>query len=252
MSGHNKWAKIKRKKAVTDQSRGRFFGQVIKEITVAAKMGGGNPEGNSRLRIAIEKARTGNMPADNIKRAIMKGTGELPGTSYEDASYEAYGPGGVAIIIDTVTDNKNRTVSEIRHVLERNHGKLATTGSVAFQFHKKGIIAIPRSAVAEDDLLGLALDAGADDVKSDENEHTVITPPEAFEPVRKALDDRKVHMDSAEIVLMADNTVRVEGKDAENLLKLMELLEEHDDVQKVHSNFEIDDKELAQLSASPS
>ncbi len=252
MSGHNKWAKIKRKKAVTDQSRGRFFSQVIKEITVAAKTGGGNPEGNSRLRIAIEKARAGNMPADNIKRAIMKGTGELPGASYEDASYEAYGPGGVAIIIDTVTDNKNRTVSEIRHVLERNHGKLATTGSVAFQFHKKGIIAVPRSAVAEDDLLTLALDAGADDVRTDENDFTVVMPPETFEQVRKALEDRKVHMDSAEIMLVADNTVHVEGKDAENLLKLMEFLEEHDDVQKVHSNFEIDDKELAQLSASPS
>jgi len=248
MSGHSKWAQIKRKKAVTDQRRGRIFSQIIKEITIAAKMGGANPDGNARLRIAIEKAKASNMPADNIKRAIMKGTGELPGTNYEDAVYEAYGPGGVAIIVEAVTDNKNRTVSEIRHVLERANGKLATAGSVAFQFHKKGVIAVSRNSVAEDDLLTIALNAGAEDVKADEHEYTIISSPNAFETVRKAIDERKIPIDSAEILLMADSTVRVEGKDAENLLKLMEALEEHDDVQKVHSNFEIDDKELARIS----
>jgi len=248
MSGHSKWAQIKRKKAVTDQRRGRIFSQIIKEITIAAKMGGANPDGNARLRIAIEKAKASNMPADNIKRAIMKGTGELPGTNYEDAVYEAYGPGGVAIIVEAVTDNKNRTVSEIRHVLERANGKLATAGSVAFQFHKKGVIAVSRNSVAEDDLLTIALNAGAEDVKADEHEYTIISSPNTFETVRKAIDERKIPIDSAEILLMADSTVRVEGKDAENLLKLMEALEEHDDVQKVHSNFEIDDKELARIS----
>jgi YebC/PmpR family DNA-binding regulatory protein len=247
MSGHSKWSTIKRKKAVTDARRGKIFTQLIKEITVAAKMGGGNPEGNARLRLAIDKAKTSNMPADNIKRAIQKGTGELPGVNYEDVVYEAYGPGGTAIIIETVTDNKNRTISDIRHILERNHGKVATAGSVAFQFHKKGIILVPKSVVPEDDLLSIILDAGAEDMKTEGDEFNIVCTAEGFETVKKAIETKSIKIESAEIHLVADNTVKVAGKDAENVLKLMEVLEEHDDVQKVHTNFDIDDKELARI-----
>lgn len=249
MSGHSKWSTIKRKKAVTDARRGNIFTQIIKEITVAAKMGGGNPDMNARLRFAIDKAKANNMPADNIKRAIQKGTGELPGVNYEDAVYEAYGPGGVAIIIETVTDNRNRTISDIRHILERNHGKTATSGSVAFQFRKKGAIHVRKAVVPEDDLLSIILDAGAEDVKTEEEEYSIICAPEQFEPVKHALEAKNIKIEAAEIHLVADNAIKVEGKDAENLLKLMEALEEHDDVQKVHANFDIDDKELARISA---
>lgn len=250
MSGHSKWSTIKRKKAVTDARRGKIFTQVIKEITVAAKMGGGDPDSNARLRLAIEKAKASNMPADNIKRAVQKGTGELPGVNYEDAVYEAYGPGGVAIIIEAVTDNKNRTISDIRHILERNNGKVAMSGSVAFQFHKKGIILILKSVVPEDDLLSIILDAGAEDMKTEGEEYSIVCTPDVFEAVKQAINAKSIKIESAEILLVADNTVKVEGKDAENLLKLMEFLEEHDDVQKVHANFDIDDKELSRLNAS--
>ncbi len=249
MSGHSKWSTIKRKKAVTDARRGKIFTQIIKEITIAAKMGGGDPNGNARLRLAIDKAKANNMPADNIKRAIQKGTGELPGVNYEDAIYEVYGPGGVAIIIETVTDNKNRTVSDLRHILERNHGKIATAGSVAFQFHKRGIIHVLKSAVTEDDLLALILDASADDMKIENDEYSVICTPESFEQVKQAIESKNIKIESAEIHLVADTIVKIEGKDAENLLKLMEALEEHDDVQKLHSNFDIDEKELARIGS---
>jgi YebC/PmpR family DNA-binding regulatory protein len=248
MSGHSKWATIKRKKAVTDARRGKMFTQIIKEITVAAKLGGGHPDGNPRLRIAIEKAKDSNMPADNIKRAIMKGTGELPGMSYEDVLYEAYGPGGVALIIEGVTDNKTRMVSEMRHILERFHGKLASTGAVAFQFHKKGIITVQKSVIPEDDLMALALDAGAEDMKSDQDVYTIIAAPDSFESVKKSLEAKNVKHENSEIQMIAENTVKVEGKDAENVIKIMEALEENDDVQKVHANFDIDDKELASLT----
>ena len=247
MSGHSKWSTIKRKKAVTDARRGKIFTQVIKEITVAAKLGGGDPNSNARLRFAIDKAKASNMPADNIKRAIQKGTGELPGVNYEDAVYEVYGPGGVAIIIETVTDNKNRTISDIRHILERNHGKIAMSGSVAFQFHKKGIILVPKSVVPEDDLLSIILDAGAEDMKTEGDEYNIICTLENFETVKQAIVTKNIKVESAEILLVADNTVKVEGKDAENLLKLMETLEDYEDVQKVHANFDIDDKELARI-----
>ena len=247
MSGHSKWSTIKRKKAVTDARRGKVFTQVIKEITVAAKLGGGDPNSNARLRFAIDKAKASNMPADNIKRAIQKGTGELPGVNYEDAVYEVYGPGGVAIIIETVTDNKNRTISDIRHILERNHGKIAMAGYVAFQFHKKGIILVLKSVAPEDDLLSIILDAGAEDMKVESDEYSVICTPENFETVRQALIAKNIKIESAEILLIADNTVKVEGKDAENLLKLLEVLEDYDDVQKVHANFDIDDKELTRI-----
>ena len=248
MSGHSKWATIKRKKAVTDSRRGKVFTQIIKEITIAAKSGGGDPTGNPRLRLAIDKAKSSNMPADNIKRAIMKGTGELPGVSYEDVTYEGYGPGGVALIIESVTDNKNRTVSEIRHLLERNGGKFGATGSVAWMFHKKGTIRTPKGAMTEDDMLSIVLDAGADDLRLDGDSFEITTSPEAFEAVKKAIEDQHIAIEEAEIHKVPENTVRVEGPDAEKVLKLMEALEEHDDTQHVYANFDIDEKVLASFS----
>lgn len=245
MSGHSKWATIKRKKAVVDAKRGKMFTQIIKEITIAAKMGGGDLSANPRLRLAIDKAKANNMPADNIKRAIMKGTGELPGQSFEDVVYEGYGPAGVALIIESVTDNKNRTVSEIRHMLERHNGKLGASNSVAWMFHKKGIIHVSRSRSDEDTLLSLILDAGADDMKVDEDIFEITTSPENFEIVKKSLADRGIAIDSAEVQMVPENNVKVEGKDAEQILKLMEMLEDHDDVQHVYANFDIDDKILA-------
>ncbi|HWP82308.1 MAG TPA: YebC/PmpR family DNA-binding transcriptional regulator [Bacteroidota bacterium] len=248
MSGHSKWHQIRRKKAVTDARRGKIFTQIIKEITIAAKMGGGNPEGNPRLRLAIDKAKANNMPADNIKRAIMKGTGELPGMAYEDVTYEAYGPGGVALMIECVTDNKTRTVSEVRHILDRNNGKLASSGAVSYLFHRKGVITVSRSAAQEDDLLSVILDAGADDMKSDDDFFTVYCSPENLEQVRKVLEARSIKVESAELHLVPETTVKLEGKDAENLLKLMEAIEDHDDVQHVYANFEIDDKVMASIA----
>jgi len=252
MSGHSKWHQIRRKKAVTDAKRGKAFTQIIKEITIAARLGGGDPAGNPRLRLAIEKAKSSNMPADNIKRAIMKGTGELPGMAYEEATYEVYGPGGAAILIEVVTDNKTRAVSEIRHTLDRNHGKLAATGAVAYQFHKKGQITLPKSKMAEDDLLGIILEAGADDLSADDEHYIVTCSPETFETVKKVIEQRGVPLDHAELQMIPENTVKVEGKDAELLLKLMEALEDHDDVQHVYSNFDIDESVLAGFNAGGS
>lgn len=251
MSGHSKWAKIRRKKAVTDASRGKAFTQVIKEITIATRIGGGDPGGNPRLRLAIDKAKSINMPADNVKRAIMKGTGELPGMAYEDAVYEAYGPGGVAIIIECVTDNKTRTVNEIRHILDRNHGKHAATGAVAYQFHRKGIVLVQKSVISEDNLMAIALEAGADDLKTEEEHYTIVTSPESYEEVCKALNVKSIPMESAELQLVPENTHKVEGKDASLVLKLIEFLEEHEDVQHVYTNLEIDESVMASLD-SPS
>jgi YebC/PmpR family DNA-binding regulatory protein len=245
MSGHSKWATIKRKKAAVDAKRGKVFTQIIKEITVAAKMGGGDPNANPRLRLAIDKAKANNMPADNIKRPIMKGTGELPGTTYEDVTYEGYGPAGVALIIESVTDNKNRTVSEIRHLLERYNGKLGAANSVAWMFHRKGVIHVARATATEDALLDIILDAGADDMKTDEDMFEIVTIPEKFEEVKKVLEYKGIKLEDAEVELVPENTVKIEGKDAEQVLKLMETLEEHDDVQHVYSNFDIDEKVMA-------
>lgn len=245
MSGHSKWATIKRKKATADAKRGKVFTQIIKEITIAARTGGGDPTGNPRLRLAIEKAKANNMPADNIKRGIQRGTGELPGVSYEEVSYEGYGPGGAALLIESVTDNKNRTVSELRHLLERHGGKLGASNSVSWMFHKKGIIQISKANYPEDDVLAIILDAGADDMKVEDDVYTIMTTPEMFEPVKRALEAKGVKLEQAELHMVPENTVRVEGKDAEQLLKLMEMLEEHEDVQHVYSNFDIDDKVLA-------
>jgi YebC/PmpR family DNA-binding regulatory protein len=249
MSGHSKWATIKRKKAVTDAKRGKAFTQIIKEIIIAARMGGGDPKGNPRLRLAIEKARGANMPADNIKRAIQKGTGELPGISYEEVTYEGYGPGGVALIIESVTDNKNRTVSEIRHMLERSNGKLGATNSVAWMFHRKGLIHVSKSAASEDALLNIILEAGAEDMKSDEDIFEIVTLPEMLESVKQGLESKQIKLEDAEIHLVPENTVKVAGKDAEQVLNLVEALEDHDDVQHVYANFDIDEKVLASFNA---
>jgi YebC/PmpR family DNA-binding regulatory protein len=254
MSGHSKWATIKRKKAATDSARGRLFTRLIKEISIAARDGGGSPEANPRLRLAIQTAKSANMPADNIKRAIQKGTGELPGTTYEEATYEGYGPAGVAILVETVTDNSNRTVSEMRHIFSRNHGKFGQTGSVARMFHRKGTIVINRGKQArplsEDDLLTIILDAGADDLGTEEDAYIVTTSPHTFEAVRRAIEDQRIVIDSASLQMLPENTVKITGKDAEQTLKLMEALEEHDDVQNVYANFDIDEKEFATLQSS--
>ncbi len=248
MSGHNKWAKIKHKKAGTDAQRGKLFSRIIKEITIAARNGGGDVNGNPRLRLAVQNAKNANMPADNIKRAIQRGTGELPGVAYEEITYEGYGPAGVALMIELVTDNKNRTVAEIRHVLDRNNGKLAEAGSVAWMFQKKGSIEVPKSAVNEDDLLGIILEAGADDMKTEDDYYDVTTSSDTFDAVKKAVEDKGIAITTASLQMVPQNTVRVEGKEAEQVLKLMEALEEHEDVQNVYANFDIDDSVLAQLN----
>ncbi len=249
MSGHSKWATIKRKKGATDAARGRLFTRLIKEITIAARDGGGNAEGNPRLRLAIQTAKTNNMPADNIKRAIQRGTGELPGVHYEEYTFEGYGPGGVAILVDVVTDNNNRTVSEMRHVFSRNNGNMGQAGSVGWMFHKKGTILVPRKGnpLSEDDIMGIVLDAGADDMQTEAEDYTITTTPHGFEAVKKALEEHHVPIENASLTMVPQNTVKVSGREAEQLLKLMEALEEHDDVQNVYANFDIDDKELASL-----
>ncbi len=252
MSGHSKWSTIKRKKGATDAARGRLFTRLIKEITIAARDGGGNPDGNPRLRLAINTAKAANMPADNIKRAIQKGTGELPGVSYEEVTYEGYAPGGVAILVECVTDNSTRTVSEMRHIFSRHNGNLGSSGSVAWMFHKKGQIVVPSlgqpKPVSEDDLLAIILDAGADDMQSDESGFTITTTPQAFEAVKKAIDDKGIVVESASVQMVPENHTKVSGKEAEQTLKLMEALEEHDDVQNVYANFDIDEKEMAALN----
>ena len=250
MSGHNKWAKIKHKKAGTDAQRGKLFSRIIKEIAIAARNGGGDLNGNPRLRMAVQNAKDANMPADNIKRAIQRGTGELPGTVYEEITYEGYGPGGVALMIELVTDNKNRTVAELRHILDRNSGKLAEAGSVSWMFQKKGSIEVPKSAVKEDDLLGIILDAGADDMKTEDDYYDITTSSETFDTVKKAIEDKGLAVTNASLQMLPQNTVRVEGKEAEQVLRLMEALEEHEDVQNVYANFDIDDSVLAQLNQS--
>ena len=252
MSGHSKWATIKRKKGATDAARGRLFTRLIKEITIAAKNGGGNLDGNPRLRLAIQTAKASNMPADNIKRAMQKGTGELPGVSYEEVTFEGYGPSGVAIIVEVVTDNNNRTVSEMRHVFSRNNGNLGHSGSVAWMFHRKGTIVIPKAGqkkpLSEDDLLGIILDAGAEDMQTEDDTYTITTSPATIDAVKKAIEEKGITIENASLQMIPQNTVKVSGKEAEQTLKLMEALEEHDDVQNVYSNFDIDEKELVSLN----
>jgi YebC/PmpR family DNA-binding regulatory protein len=244
MSGHSKWHSIKHKKGAADAKRGKIFTSLIKEITVAARIGGGDPDGNPRLRTVIDKAKAVNMPADNIKRAIQKGTGELPGQSYEDATYEGYGPAGVAVIVEAVTDNKNRTVSEIRHVFGKHGGNLGQTGSVAHLFHRKGFIIVEKSKVNEDTLMSIALDAGAEDMQDSGDTFEVYTAPKEFDAVVAALKAGKIEPASAELSMIPLTTMKLEGKPAQQMLKLMEALEDHDDVQKVFANFDIDEDEM--------
>lgn len=240
MSGHSKWNSIKRKKAKVDAERGKLFTRLIKDITLAARDGGGDEDSNPRLRTAILAAKAANMPAANIERAIKKGTGELPGVVYEEGLLEGYGPGGVALYIEVITDNRKRTVAEIRHHLTKHGGNLAEAGSVAWVFEKKGLITIPKMNVDEDELLMTVMDAGAEDLKSEDDYFEITMAPEDLENVKKALEANNIAYESAELTMYPKNTVKVEGKEAEQLLKLMDALEEHDDVQNVYSNFDID------------
>jgi YebC/PmpR family DNA-binding regulatory protein len=247
MAGHSKWKQIKHYKAAADAKRGALFTKLIREITMAAKQGGGDPAGNPRLRTAIEAARAASMPKDNIERAVRKGTGELEGVEYTEVTYEGYGPAGVAIMVEAVTDNPNRTVAEVRHKFSRGGGTLGAANSVAWMFDRKGELTIEASRVEEDALIEAALDAGADDVRREEDVFVVTSEPTAFHSVKTALEGRRIPVAEAELAFVPKNTVRVEGKDAEAVLKLIESLEELDDVQKVHANFDIDVAEMAKV-----
>jgi YebC/PmpR family DNA-binding regulatory protein len=240
MSGHSKWASIKHKKAATDAKRGRIFTRLIKEITVAARMGGGDPDGNPRLRTAVLTAKTQNMPQDNIKRAIKKGTGELPGQSYEEGGFEGYGPGGTAILVEVLTDNRNRTVAEIRHAFAKHGGNMGETGCVNWMFEKKGVLLVEQDKADEEELMELVLEAGADDMIREDGNFEITTAPAVFEDVKKALEKKGVPLALAEVSMIPQSTVRLEGSDAKRMLRLMEALEDHDDVQNVAANFDID------------
>ena len=248
MSGHSKWSTIKRKKGAKDAQRSKVFSKLIKEVTVAAKMGGGDPDGNPRLRVAVQKARSANMPADNIKRAIQKGTGELEGVQYEEILYEAFGPGGVALLIEALTDNRNRTVGDIRHALDRRGGKLATSGSVSHLFSTMGYIVIDAS-VDEDTLMTAAIEAGAEDVRVDGDLYEVLTRPEDLDSVSKNLQSAGLSFETAEVSRLPATTVCLEGKAARSMLLLMAVLEDLDDVQKVYSNFAISEAEMAKAES---
>ncbi|MEK9502369.1 YebC/PmpR family DNA-binding transcriptional regulator [Gemmatimonadota bacterium DH-20] len=246
MAGHNKWSKIKRKKAANDAKQGAIFTKLIREITVAAREGGGNPDFNPRLRLAVDSAKGQNMPNDNIERAIKKGTGELEGVSYEEITYEGYGPNGIALFIETLTDNPNRTVADIRYVLGRNNGSLGTSGSVAWQFDRKGQIYVDAERFHEDAVLEAALMAGAEDVKRDGDEFLVTTEASGFHEVQDAMKEAGVTFTEAELTMVPQNTVAVAGDDAGKLLKLLDALDDLDDIQKVHTNADIDDEALAE------
>lgn len=248
MSGHSKWHSIKHKKGAADAKRGRLFTRLLKEIQIAARLGGGNPDGNPRLRTAIQTARDANMPKDNIERAVRKGTGEEPGTNYEDFIFEGYGPGGVAIIVEGTTDNKNRTTPEIRHVFTKHGGKLGEIGSVSFMFDKHGIIMVPSEGLTEDQAMEAALEAGADDVTTEDGFFQIKTSPESMFSVREAIEAKKIKVESSEVQQIPKSTVHLEGKDAEKLLKLLQALEEHDDVSKVAANFDIDVELIEQMA----
>ncbi|MBI3328709.1 MAG: YebC/PmpR family DNA-binding transcriptional regulator [Nitrospinae bacterium] len=247
MSGHSKWSSIKHKKAAQDARRGAMFTKVIKELTVAARLGGGDADMNPRLRTAVLKAKAVNMPQDNIQRAIMKGTGELPGVSYEEMTYEGYGPGGVAVILSAVTDNRNRTVAEVRKIFSKNGANLGEAGCVAWMFQKKGLIVVEKEKIDEDELLTIALDAGAEDVRAGDGIYEVVTAVEDFEPVKQAIAAKGVELSTSEISMIPQSTVRLEGNQARQLLKLMEELEDHEDVQNVYGNFDIPDEVLAEV-----
>ena len=240
MSGHSKWSTIKHKKGAADAKRGKVFTRIIKEMTIAARLGGGDPEGNPRLRAAVAEAKANNMPKDNIERAIKRGTGELEGATYEEVTYEGYGPGGVAIMVEALTDNTNRTTPEIRHIFEKNGGNLGTPGSVRFQFEKKGYFTIEKSAASEDKLMEIALEAGADDLQTGDPEgYEIYASPENFEAVRQALEKNKVPTIEAKLGMIPSNYVKIDENKSKQMMRLMEMLDDHDDVQNVWSNFDI-------------
>ena len=247
MSGHSKWSTIKHKKGAADAKRGKIFTKVIKEITVAARIGGGDIDGNPRLRLAVQKAKEVNMPQENVTRAIKKGTGELEGVQYEETSYEGYGPGGVAIFMEVMTDNKNRTVGELRATLGKNGGNMGENGCVAWIFEQKGLITVKIAENGEEELLELAIDAGADDMQTVDDYYEITISVESFEPVRKAIEDTKIKTESSELTRIPQNTVNVEEKHCKSLLRLMDTLEDHDDIQKVYSNFDITDEIMATI-----
>jgi YebC/PmpR family DNA-binding regulatory protein len=244
MSGHSKWHTIKHKKGAADAKRGKIFTRVIKELTVAARAGGGDPDANPRLRTIVAEAKAVNMPADNIKRAIQRGTGELPGVSYDEINYEGYGPGGAAIIIGTLTDNKNRTVGEMRHIFSKHAGNLAAENSVAWMFDKKGYIVVEKAKAGEDALMAAAIDAGADDMRDDGDSWEIVSPPDAFQKVLEAVKALGVEPGAAEVAMLPQNYVKLEGKPAQQMVRLMEALEEHEDTKKVWSNADIEEKEI--------
>jgi YebC/PmpR family DNA-binding regulatory protein len=239
MSGHSKWATTKRKKAVIDGKRGKIFTKIIREIIVAARIGGGDLAGNTKLRLAVDKAKANNMPAENYQRAIKKGTGELEGVNYESLTYEGYGPGGVAVVVDCLTDNKNRTASEIRSIFTKGNGNMGEPGSVAWMFKRKGLILVPKGSLAEDQVMEWALDAGAEDMQASEETFDVTTAMEDFDKVKQALEAHGIVPASAELTMVPANYIKLEGKDAEQMLKLMDALEDNDDVQNVYANFDI-------------
>lgn len=245
MSGHSKWSTIKRKKGALDAKRGKIFSKLAKEITVAAKLGGGDPKANPRLRTVLNAARSENMPMDNIDRAIKKGTGELPGVSYEDVRYEGYGPGGVAVIVDVLTDNKNRTVAEIRHLLSKSGGSMAENGAVTWNFEQKGYITVAKEGYTEEEMFEKAVEAGADDVTLEGDMYEIRTEPTELHAVADVLRDAGLTIDECTLTMEPKTTVAVQGKDAAAVLRLMEALEEHDDVQNVYANFDISDEEMA-------
>jgi YebC/PmpR family DNA-binding regulatory protein len=249
MSGHSKWHSIKHKKAKVDAQRGRIFTKIIKEITVAARIGGGDPDSNPRLRVALAAAKAANMPAKNIDNAVKKGTGEMPGVVYEDVSYEGYGPGGVAVYITAVTDNRNRTVAEIRHLFGKYGGNLGENGSVAWIFERKGLITVPKDRYTEDELMEIALESGAEDIQVADDYYEIYTAFEDFSQVRSGLESNSVTYEEANLTMIPQNTVSIEGKQAEQMMKMMDALDEHDDVQNVYANFEIDDAEMERIYA---
>jgi YebC/PmpR family DNA-binding regulatory protein len=236
MSGHSKWATIKRKKAATDSARGKVFTKIIKEITIAARDGGGDPNGNPRLRLAIASAKASNMPQDNITRAIKKGTGELEGVHYEEITYEAYAPHGIAVMIECVTDNRNRTVAELRHLISKYNGNLGESGSVAWMFERKGVVILAKDSHSEDDVMEVILDAGADDLKTEDEFFEVVSSIENFETVRKTLEDKKFKIESANLQQLAKNLIALDEKGAADIMRFLEVVEEHDDVQNIFSN----------------
>jgi YebC/PmpR family DNA-binding regulatory protein len=248
MSGHSKWATIRRKKGALDAKRGKLFTKLIKELTIAAREGGGDPAGNPRLRLAVDNAKAANMPADNIERAIKKATGELEGTTISELTYEGYGPGGIAVLVEVATDNKNRTVAEVRHIFSKQGGNMGESGSVAWMFEKKGIITLPKQGKSEDDILEIVLNAGAEDMRTEDEYFEIQSEVESFEPVRRSIIDKNLTIENASLQWIAKNTLNIAGENAEKMLKLIESLEDCDDVQNVYSNADFDEDFIKQQS----